>query len=679
MLDTNAFREFLTEGQLDTLGKILREVNSLADVRKTAVGRITAAGSMPLPGVMEVVDNLSGLDPNNMLQALADDANGTAVFILPERENQKEKKRKKNSKKKPLVFAANGDGTQFVQQVHCNGEPIIVGEVREERDKENIRTLIFRIMPVWLFDGKGERYTWNIRLQIPHLKMRTLDGHANVGFPERQARFFRPRYIWENNQLSLQLVNAYFQEAIVAELKELPSRVSARSKSSGKQVEEMLNRAVARALVALPMQEEMADLVMRFEFEVVIRGAKTITEKWRMREMALKELVGTHNINCTSKNHPGDIITKKGPGGVPPFVLAINPFGYYTDPKRLPEMREIKKCLELAYPTALSVKALGVGVPDVLSNRVRELNVAVFDCPYNYHDGSTMGDDFCHDTLLGLPPFMEKMKILKQRFEFTDPEELEEMKTRLAEMGIFSDSIEETAIRRDLDNGMFINIWRLDVIMNKEDLGKVKSIGALKGVPYLMTFRLYAIEPDGTRKELDLVIPEATFRKKKCLDATLYMMAVKAGVKEVDASTMSEEGLLDLVQSLAEPMKENGYRMDLKQEVVIVFEDGTEDSLGEVTVGVLPFYRPVQTGFGQFRDRGMRNGINIHLHDLQMVSVTHDLSRQSKRRFAQLVQAIREVEKTTFEDKPDWSLERPMEYDDNPMETGGVCDYEQYF
>lgn len=677
MLDIRAFEEFLSPEGLETLKKVVDTVGSMAEVRKTLTGRIMSAGRVPLPGVMEVVDSLKGTNPNTLLHLLANDANGSNIIRLEERKDKKPSSSTHNQKKKPKPkkkeFLLLEDRPGFVQQMTVDGEPTIVSEMQYSKEKDGTPVVVFRLMPVWLFEAGKERFTWTIRLKVPHFKRMTEDGHGKVWFEGRQERFFRPRFVWRNGDLTLEGMHRYFQLAVFEEVKKLPTRSNAKTKSSGKAVEEMLNRAISRAMVALPMSDDMGNLVMRSEFEIVIEGVRRVTDRWRAREEVLRKLVGEYDINCTSKNHPGDIITKPGMFGVPSFILVFSPFAMYMDKKREPEMRELRKSLELTEPTPLSVRLSGLKMPDALAARVRDLRVVMMDCQFNYHAATRNYEEFCHDTLMACPSFLPKMKILRQRFEFADPEELSEMRLRLAEMGIPEDDIEETTIRRDLDNGLAMNLWRLEVKLNREDLGKVKSLGAIKGVPIMAPCQLFAVEPDGSRVEIDMVVPESTFvDRKKCVDAMLYMMAGKAGVHEVEPEFLMRESLREVVGRFQHAMERNGYDKDGKQEILAIYPDDPNPvSLGRFFVGMLPFYRPVQTAFGQFRRRSKMGGINIHLHDLQMIGLSHEIHPSDEKRFAQLVQASKEMDAV---DK-DALLER-ISHDDS--ESNFSMDYGDY-
>jgi len=82
------------------------------------------------------------------------------------------------------------------------------------------------------------------------------------------------------------------------------------------------------------------------------------------------------------------------------------------------------------------------------------------------------------------------------------------------------DAIEVERNLNLLGEGLSIDTFRVHVEAKITDHGKVKAcVGPFKGVMNPIPHCLFALNPDGTRTEIDVILPGTTVRKKKALDA----------------------------------------------------------------------------------------------------------------------------------------------------------------
>ena len=166
--------------------------------------------------------------------------------------------------------------------------------------------------------------------------------------------------------------------------------------------------------------------------------------------------------------------------------------------------------------------------------------------------------------------------------------------------------------------------------------------------------RLFAVNPDGSRIEIDLVLPGSTVRKKEGLDAFLYLLAAKAGIGEIDSDFDPHQLGAEIRARLAE----RGLDPDGMQPIVALHPDGTKGVIGQAVTGVLPFYRPVQTGFSQFKVKSGERGIKVQTHAMLMAGeVEFDIPVAVKAEFAQTVECRRQVKGIRYERESVYAVE----------------------
>lgn len=645
-LQPSIFFPFIGEDVDRTLltREICENTDRLEIVRQTSTGTLIASGRNLQVGLKTVVGQMgaNGTTSETLLRRLIQDASGEKPFVIVQEPSTP---KEKQHLKWVIDWTQKGVKALFTS-ITCEGKPVFhVKEILTNK-AGNPTEVCVRMDGVWL----KVPVSWTIRVNLPEVFKVTPEGHCDVVLPiagseqEPKHRFFRPSYTWRTESsvsgrtesMRLEGIAEFLKLAIADGAIALANRKIFKS-SAGKRVQEAINQAIRYAVNTLPVVEggvkNASDTVWSSEFNLVVPGTKrcpdilnplsclTVVEEWKIKERMLTELAAQgFCVNATSKGKPGTIVTRVGELGIPDYVLQISPFARRMELKRLPEMREIATALDLVDAPELTLSTQGFPLSSALTGRVKELTVAVFDCNLNvFEDEIEGGAPFCHDTLLGCPSLKEKTRVKNLRFACTDEDKVEYVKTRLLDQGFTEEQLDIEERCTDLGNGLIGKAYEVRVTVDVEDIGKIKSLGAIKGVPTMLPYQLYAVDAEGNRREIDVVIPQTTFTKKNCLDAALYMAAAKQGKQEIDPAAEVE------LDSLPE----------LRETVVAVYEDGEEEEIGSVIVGVLPFYRPVQTGLGLFAVRDNGRGIRVPLHVMPLLNLKHRVSKGVEASFAE--------------------------------------------
>jgi hypothetical protein len=619
--------------------------NSLENARTTAFGKLVAAGRQIGRVGADVVAALldRGITASEILTRLERDALGEEFLFLARGRRVDDPFPTGDLALEPAeAEPAAGVGLpvrfdpflarldDLLPSLTLHGQPLfqsLPDGIRRRPDG----TLLFlaRFDPVW----RKERPTFRVTLELPRVKQVTAEGHMLLWLGAGKVRIFRPRFRLAAGEARLQGLAGWLGEVLAGAIGRLGGR-----KLTSEAIERSLNRAVREALQTLPIRTPAEELALREEFEVVVAEEGDLKSRWEERRQLLTQLAALgFDVAMTSKNHPGEVATRGGSPAAPlsRLLLAVNPFGRFLDPKRRGELREIRQSLDLWGPSPLKVRGKGCPLPEALAGKIRELTVMVADIEgRNVFTGSD-GKPFCFDTLLATESAVAKLAIARWAHRCTDVREKDQVVEELLADGIAMDRIVVTEEPEPLAEGLMVSRWTVAVEGPLRDAGKIKAaVGPIKGVMNVIPERLYAKDPDGSLREIDLVVPRDTIERKKGLDALFRLLAGKADLTEIDPEASPRV----LRRQIRAALTERGFNPDGLQEVVAIEPDGTERFVGEAVVGPLPFFRPVQTGFSQFKTRSGENGIRVEDHTLVMLaSFGFNFTPEFREAFAALV------------------------------------------
>lgn len=611
-LDSTIFHPFLPSEELrERIDQIGRTVGSMETVRANLMGVLVASGRKRKGGVLRVITALleKGVEPKDILATILDDAQLKKLVEMEVGDN--DERRTVEEENKP-VFKIDTERVkeekgvlQAFLAITCNGVPVFE-KVRLEKRNDGRKVVVAFVNPVWL-DNKGFR--WRVEVEVPFAQPVGNDGHFHVWMAGRTRRFFRPRLALVDGEVMEQGVMRLLQEALLEGVSVLPER-KIRSINSGKLVESVIQQAIVHAVNSLPVSSPTADRVYRGEWDVVIPEELSIVEGWRVMETILRKAAGLlddkeeeedeFNVQATRKGKPGKVITKVGEQGVPDYLLRMNPFARYLPGKRIVETREFAMSLPFANPEPLPLTTGGYPLDKEEVKHLTPLTVAVFDNNLNVW-GETH-----HDTMLACPSLKKKTALEQITISCPNLQSLEMVRERLAQQNITNFSIVESPT--DLGDGLEGIAYQVVLHGPIEDIGKMKSFGKLKAVPVLIPHQLFSVNKKGERREIDGVFSRRTFVDGGCLDAALYMAVSKERKGEVDPAW--DARLEDIP--------------DAMETIVAVYDDGTEEVLGEAFVGTLPFFRPQQTGIGLFHLRSGSRGIKVPHFALPLVGIDQE-------------------------------------------------------
>jgi hypothetical protein len=648
------FLPFLPEEEQLLLTAAIRASNSsLRSCRSTAYGRLVAAGGRLPDTAGRLIDDLlaAGISPRQMLDRLCDDALGIRFLELPleeggweagqacrleEADTEEIEADIVRRNRVLLVPAGERSITAVLSSIRRAGHPLFQVLKIERREAGDL-LVTARLRELW---ARREQRTWKVQLLLPEPGARRCgsDGHEQVMLSGSEPRFFRPRFLWTGQNVELQRFDGFLAEVVRDAVEGFSRR---KGSFTDGEVTDLLNTLIRRGLNTLSAADPQQDLIRRAEYQVVVPSSGDLRVDWAEREKALTVLTNAgFDVVTTSKNRPGTLVTRSWKRGIPRYLFAANPLVPCLDLKRRVEMREIRLALPLSRPRPMRVKSQGSGLPGLLAQTVTELNVMVGDLiGLNLFEHE--GEEFGHDTLCVTGSAVEKLTIARWEMAAGTVEEREEIIERLMEFGIGIDAIRCEEHVEALGDGMTVRRWTVTTECHITDCGKVKAaVGPFKGVMNLIPHRLFAVNPDGSRTEIDLVLPGTTVRKKKALDALLYMLAAKAGIREIDPDFNSRQ----LLEEIRDRLGERGLEANGRQTILVLHADGTEEVLGEAMTGVLPFYRPVQTGFSQLKVKTGEQGIKVQTHVMLMAGgVEYDIPNGVKDEFAHLVECRRQV------------------------------------
>jgi hypothetical protein len=644
-IDPEPFTPFLTDDLQKDLVKTLDACGNTTNLaRGTAFGRLLMAGDNGRVRAFGfIVDALASLEiaPEAMIPALQADAVGEKLLPIPLPQQSKKKTRT------PWVLTLEVNKPTNIKEVFegitFQGKPVLKVVGMAELADGTIEVGL-RLLPVWKPNSPCPAFS----VIIPKItKVAGTDEHKLLELPGMQCRMFCPIFRMEGENIVLVDLKLWFTDIVKQAIESFSRRMgkSINQEKLQQHMDRQIRKAI-RDLVIINNDDagKREAMVRMSEYRVEISNENdTISGKWSQREQLLTKIneMG-FDIVMTSKNKPGSIVTKAWKLGRPRFLFAINPFAAHLDKKREVEPREIRKALDLANPIPMPLKAEGCAVPPVLAKCITMLNVMVGDLPgWNVFEHN--GETFCFDTLLTTAAGVEKLAIKKLGFQASDAEERDRIIEKLIREGFSTDDIKVEEVNESLGNGLSITTYDIVAVGPVEDIGKIKAtVGPIKGVMNPVHFQLFAVNPDGSKTEIDLVVPHTTVVKKRAVDAVLTMGAIKAGITEIDPTLTVEEHTTQVEAAL----DEKGYRKDGKQQIIAVV-DGNEIVLGDAIVGPLPFFRPVQTGRATFDIRTGANGIKVPYH--AMIMAKRDITTNQ--------QGHKIVDRITFHNTPDWVSE----------------------
>jgi hypothetical protein len=448
-LDPSGFAPFLSETQMAAIQSICDNLpGGTGACRATAFGTIVAAGQKLQGRVGDLISDMlnAGITLDDILPAMQRCASGDELCYLPMPEaSEGEDEAELGGPRKPepvIRWECEEKGIiPKILSITVDGERVFKACIagKTAKFKDGSTTLTFVMAETWR-QGKGrygENEHANVRVRIPFCETVTDDGHVKIG--DRSCdRMFRPRFHLRGTMVVQETWLQYLMEALLQGVKDI---VVTKGRLTPAKAERKLAAALRSAIQALPESSPQLDAIQRHLFDVVLPTSPDAMAKWAVMEgilMILPKLAEMgFDILCTSKGAPGTFVAKSGPLGVPQFLLDINPFALYLDPKRRPEPIEIKKALTLARPQPPHVRVKGcvrdLGLTSVTTNLV----TAIFDCNDNVFErrDRTL---FCHDTLLCTESAVEKLKLGKILIpDLQSEREVEEWKEKLqAEHGI---------------------------------------------------------------------------------------------------------------------------------------------------------------------------------------------------------------------------------------------------
>lgn len=683
---------------------------SLRGCRATAYGMIVASGrgiagmvldqksGKQVPRAGQIIDRLlrMGIEPDMMMDRLIECAMGRQFIELPRQattwskvsldpvteemdaEPEEDEEEETDVQNRLLVQSEVRGIHEILQSIKRLNIPVFSSIKLVYREQGDVQVEA-RLREAWAWQNQR---TWKVTFLLPDPATADLtpDGHKRIVLEGTEDRLFLPRIRWNSTHFSDGIERAEVQRFDTFLAHVLAQAVEGLTYRSGSlepaEVSEELNLQIRRQLNELPRFVAQELPVRMSEFEVIYTTPEKIVEGWVAKEAALTVLAEHgYDVTTTSKSDPGAVVTRSWKRGVPRHLFAVNPLIPCLDLKRRPEGRERRLALELFHPVEPSVQSTGSKLPKLMRKGQTELVCMIGDVPGYNQFVDDEGNEFGHDTGIVLQSAVEKLAVVNLKFTCKTQMEVDELTERLLEAGMGIDAIQ---VERNLNlqgDGLSLDNFQVLVDAKVTDLGKIKAcIGPFKFVMNPIPHRVFALNPDGTRTEIDVILPGTTVRKKKALDALLYMLAVKAGITEIDPDFDPATLLVEIRERLRatwmgkkDPTEEQLHRLlNGMQPILVVNPDGTEERVGYAVVGILPFYRPVQTGFSQFKLRTGEQGIKVQTHAMLMAGeIEFNIPRRLKEEFGNLIETRRQVQQLQFEldsaAASDWEFEAPVE------------------
>lgn len=587
----SAFFPFLEDEKLQTklVGALDMVSGSTRIARGTAFGRYLMAGAS---GTAEAFAAIASAmeDGEDMIATLQEDAMGNKIrpIAMP-----KPKSPPKKRQEMGLTVGKDINGLMDVFHNITHNSQAVLKVVEMNGLEDGTTEVKVRLIPVWKQGTACVPFT----VLIPKIsKVPSGEGHRFLNLPGLTTRMFCPIFRMEDDVLVQVDLKLWFAEMIAAGIVSFANR---KMKSINQiKLQAHMDRCVRKAVrdlltinTEIPEEGIRQALVRASEYRVHVNEG-TISNKLAQYEEILTLLSHTGmDITTTSKNKPGTIVTKAWKGGIPRFIWSVNPFANLLDMKRKVEVREIRKALEFVNPIPAPIKTKGARIPDQFASVMTVLNVAIMDLPgWNVFEGSD--GKFCFDTLLVTPSGIEKLKVKKLKFSAADGAERERLKWKLMGEGFSEEQIHIEEVTETLGNGLSTIGYDIVVTGEIEDIGKIKSaVGPVKGVMNPFPHQLF----DENGIEIDLIVPHDTVVRKRAVDMLQYMMAVKNGITEVDP--------------------DNQPTLEVEK-AKVTMDEGID--LGSAITGLLPFFRPTQTGRSTMDIRTGEYGVKVPYHAMIM-------------------------------------------------------------
>jgi hypothetical protein len=628
-VDETVFFPMLSEKQQKLFTGVMQMVGNSTNIAKgTIFGRVLMAGDNGKQAAFGIIVEAlkgAGIEPEGMIRALQADGQGEQILpmLLPVQKKRRQVVRKETR----LVMGGITNMKEVFECLTFEGRSVL--QVRGMKQNEDGTIEVgLRLIPVWLNNAVCQTFSVFVP-KIDKVVGTETTNHRLLRLPGMSPRMFCPIFQMVDDNVVEIGIKTWFAGVMKSAIESFAKRKGRITQEKLQEHMDRLVRKAVRDLVSIDQDNEgnitdagaRETMIRMFEWRVAVEDDGSISGRWDRLEEILNKLNGMgYDICTTSKNKPGTIVTKAWMKGIPRFLWAVNPFAADLDMKRRVEIREIRKALELAYPIEPIINTKGCKVPVALQNCLTMLNVAAIDLKgWNVFEGSD-GKDFCFDTLLVTDSGVNKLAIKKLGFKASDWEEAARIVDKLLHDGFTHEQIKVEEVPEDMGDGLGIITYDIVAMGPVTDIGKIKAaVGPIKGVMNPVPFKMFSVDAEGNKTEIDLIVPHSTIVNKRAMDAVKYMMAANAGITEIDPDN---EQAIEVVRTM------------------VVLEDGTE--IGECITGPLPFFRPVQTGRATADLRTGENGVKVSYHAMIM---------------AKRVENDRVVDRIRFHNTPAWVSE----------------------
>lgn len=661
-MDTEAFNVFLPEGMdvkfkhmVHLASGMKTNIATLSAVRNTATGRLIAAGSGGRARATErLMENLLRrcMLPEEMLAKLQQDAMGEMFLYVGRKNanNQVSDDLSEEVEKTGTPFIAQGATTvnEVFENIHYMGKKVF--EVRSIEEDGHQLSVVVRLTPHWMAPSVQ---TMRIRVDIPNPILKdgderkaSEDGHMIIQMPNCKPRMYRPRLMNKDGELHMETFAEYLQSILVEALDKVQEITLVTSNNLANRVDALVNNLILESfrddlqliqqktkVNGLKLKQTTSYMILRSQYPLYVPENKDVVIEWAQREELLKmaTAAGFDSLS-TSKNKPGEVVAKASKFGLPSYLLAVNPFARFLDPKRRPEIREIKNREPLYWKGGdiklPKVKRVGPALPVAMAEGMREVVCMIADTNLN---------NFGQDTLLCTEALWENLKLAMFDMEAEDMKEVEQRLNDLKLQGYDVSKLKISPRDERMDGGIVGESYIITVEQEDgiRDAGKIKScVGPVKGVPSLIPgLRLFA-----NGREIELIVPRETIERKKGLDFWLYMAYetvanAKGEMVEIDPEMSMDDLVLNAKIGLEEVTGNEDGLVDITD------QDG--NVLGKAFVGAVPFFRPTQTKIGTFRKRGLNNPCQLEVHAAILAGVKLTSNKVAHEKFAGMVKAFR--------------------------------------
>ncbi len=687
---------FLSPKQVTQLSFLYRESGNLARSRNTVGGRLITGQKNLGFSTRKVVEALGehGCPDGELWKRIQSCIQMDQVWSLPPG-----KPRKEQEATFVTIYPGGEPCTSFVQaleSISYRGNKVF-HDVKET-EVDGLPALMFDLYPMWRAGEFAPLYR-RMHILLPEVEGVSKYGHVLLHLAgESVSRFYRPAL--SKTPRGARFLSCYDSFRLAMKTMLLDWATEGRSGFKGA-IQQGLNRCMLMWLhEQQPVRGEI-DPMLKAEFTTYVPkpAGREVTEIWAEVEELLDVLLNyPEEVNtnsgfpegtrfdplATSKGSPFDVIALAGKAGRAIYGPYLNPFYRWLDPKRRTEVRELREAPSLKNAKLPSVKSAGCGLPSAYHGRVTEGWVAFMDL--NYLVFNSPEGLWTFDTLGATEAAIELLAIEEEQFKCQDADALESMLARLARLGVTEDRItveEEQALAGYLkrekgqeligcpdDMGaIYRTTYLIRVKGDDRDEGKIKSlVSALKGVMTMLPCRIVAVLPWGAWQDIHITWSVKSAMKKRLGDAASYMVS---GRKDEDGNVLLPEidpnWTLEEFQDLAEgKLVEAGYILDGKLEILAIYPDGREVSLGRHFCGPLPLFRGPQTELHSANWRLGNDGVPFEPHGMILGEIPHPVGKDADRvkaEFDDIMAVIRanelELEKypkpvaTSYEDNSD--------------------------